>query len=84
MAVRGFAFGQNSAPLRALESVRGKSNFVSDLKPIWVVQTDSEKFPAFAVGQINASTPAIPASPEGRIAIVTDVGHGMQWTRMRL
>jgi hypothetical protein len=81
VAVRGFAFGQNSVPLRALESVRGKSNFVSDINPIWGVQTDSEKFPAFAVGQISASTPAIPSHTEGRIAIVTDVGYGMRWTQ---
>jgi hypothetical protein len=83
VAARGFAFRQNSVPLPALEAVREKSNFVSDIKSIWVVQTDSEKFPAFAVGQISASTPAIPASLEGRIAIVTDVGHGMRWTRQR-
>jgi hypothetical protein len=83
VAVRGFAFGQNSVPLPALESVRGKSNFVSDIRPIWVVQTDSEKFPAFAVGQISASTPAVPRPQEGRFAIVTNVGRGMRWTRQR-
>jgi hypothetical protein len=25
----------------------------------------------------------MPFPPEGRLAIVTDVGHGMQWTRKR-
>src|SRR5436190_9031238 len=27
--------------------------------------------------------PAIPSHTEGRFAIVTDVGHGMRWTRQR-
>jgi hypothetical protein len=58
-------FGQNTVPLRALEFLREKSNFVSDIRLIWVVQTDNEKYFAFAVGQISVSTRAIPASPEG-------------------
>jgi len=34
------------------------------------------------VGQIRSSFPRIPCPHEGRIAIVTDVGHRMRWTRM--
>ena len=30
-----------------------------------------------------ATTSAVPARQEGRIAIVTDVGLGMRWTRQR-
>ena len=33
--------------------------------------------------QISTILPAIPPSREGRIAIVTDVGCGMRWTRQR-
>ena len=33
--------------------------------------------------QINSKTPAIPSHTEGRFAIVTDMGHGMRWTRQR-
>jgi hypothetical protein len=31
--------------------------------------------------QITSTYRAIPAHTEGRFAIVTDVGHGMRWTR---
>ena len=47
------------------------------------VKAWSQKHFPFAVGQISASTSAVPAREEGRIAIVTDVGHGMRWTRQR-
>ena len=33
--------------------------------------------------QITLTTPRIPSHQEGRIAIVTDVGCGMRWTRQR-
>jgi hypothetical protein len=35
------------------------------------VQPLGEKYSAFAVGQISASTPAVSRPPEGRFAIVT-------------
>ena len=41
---------------------------------IWVVQSRLKKYFAFAVGQINASNPAILSREEGRIAIVTNAG----------
>jgi len=47
------------------------------------VQPLREKYSAFAVGQINSTTPAIPCPQDGRFAVVTDVGLGMRWTRMR-
>ena len=47
------------------------------------VKPRNQKYSAFAAGQISARTPAIPCPQEGRFAIVTDVGCGMQWTRQR-
>jgi hypothetical protein len=82
--VHGFASSQKQrAAAAAGNPCAKKSNFVSDIKLIWAVQTDSEKFSAFAVGQISASTPAIPRPQEGRFAVVTNVGRGMRWTQQR-
>src|SRR5258706_11024933 len=47
------------------------------------VKPRNQKYSAFAVGQISASTSAVPCPQEGRFAIVTDVGCGMRWTRQR-
>jgi hypothetical protein len=47
------------------------------------VQPPSKKYFCFSETQISAISVAIPASLEGRIAIVTDVGLGMRWTRQR-
>jgi hypothetical protein len=45
------------------------------------VQPLREKYFASPPTQITSRTPAIPSHTEGRFAIVTDVGHGMRWTR---
>src|ERR1700685_2646272 len=45
------------------------------------VQPFPKKYFAFVVGQITSIFPASRARKEGRIAIVTDVGRGMRWTR---
>src|SRR5882724_3923329 len=45
------------------------------------VQPRSAKYSASPSTQINSKTLAIPFSQEGRFAIVTNVGDGMQWTR---
>jgi len=46
------------------------------LKP---VQPSTEKYSASRAPQITRTTPPIPRSQEGRIAIVTDVGCGERW-----
>src|SRR3954451_16038838 len=50
-------------------------------KSISAVQPRLQKYCASSETQINFRTPAILSHTEGRIAIVTDVGHGMRWTR---
>ena len=45
------------------------------------VQPLFQKFFRFLLTQITCISLAIPAHTEGRFAIVTDVGHGMRWTR---
>ena len=48
-----------------------------------LVQCPRQKYSASPRPQITPTTPAIPHPLEGRIAIVTDVGRGMRWTRQR-
>ena len=48
-----------------------------------LVQCFRQKYSASPCPQITPTTPAIPHPLEGRIAIVTDVGCGMRWTRQR-
>jgi hypothetical protein len=48
-----------------------------------LVQSMPQKYSASRLPQITPTTPAIPFPQEGRIAIVTDVGRGMRWTRQR-
>jgi len=60
------------APGTSLKNaLRAKSNLLNELKLIWVVQIDTQKYFSFAVGPISASTPAVPCPHEGRFAIVT-------------
>jgi len=47
------------------------------------VQPRLQKYSASPPTQINSKSSAIPSRTEGRFAIVTDVGHGMRWTRQR-
>jgi hypothetical protein len=44
------------------------------------VQPVDKKYFSFSEAQISCMTDPIPSPPEGRIAIVTDVGSGMRWT----
>jgi hypothetical protein len=53
--------------------LRAKSNFLSNLKLIWVVQSVTKIYSASIFRQIRSRTPACHPD-EGRIAIVTDVG----------
>jgi hypothetical protein len=48
------------------------------------VQPFLQKYFALLVGQIISTNSRHPTPEEGRIMIVTDVGHGMRWTRQRL
>jgi hypothetical protein len=48
------------------------------------VESPLQKYFASPVGQIISTNSRHPVPQEGRIAIVTDVGHGMRWTRQRL
>ena len=45
------------------------------------VQSSIKKYSGSLLTQITCISFAIPAHTEGRFAIVTDVGHGMRWTR---
>jgi hypothetical protein len=63
--------------------MRQNAIFVRQFKLIWAVQSSRKKYFAFAVGQIICTSPRHPVPQEGRIAIVTDVGCGMRWTRKR-
>jgi hypothetical protein len=48
------------------------------------VESPLQKYFGFHAPQITSRTFRIPSHTEGRFAIVTDVGHGMRWTRQRL
>jgi hypothetical protein len=54
----------------------------SDSNAICPVQSPSQKYFPFPVGQITATSSRQPIPNEGRIAIVTDAGW-MRWTRQR-
>jgi hypothetical protein len=47
------------------------------------VQPGLKKYSATRFAQINSRSLAVPFSQEGRFAVVTNVGRGMQWTRER-
>ena len=50
---------------------------------VWLGPVLPQKYSSSPLPQITPKTPAIPHPLEGRIAIVTDVGRGMRWTRQR-
>ena len=49
----------------------------------WLGPVPAAKINRFAITPNHPYKPAIPCPQEGRIAIVTDVGCGMRWTRQR-
>jgi hypothetical protein len=69
--------------IRRQNPLREKFNFVNQIKLIWVVQSSLQKYIASGRTQITAISHAVSFPHEGRIAIVTDVGNGMRWTRQR-
>ena len=65
-----------SAMKFSLPRLRQKSNLLNLFNLILSVQSHLEKFSALPVGQIISTSPRHPVSPEGRLAIVTDVETG--------
>ena len=65
----------------AKTEMRAHPNFLNAINVIWGVQSRLKKHFRSRFTQINSIPHAIPSRTEGRIAIVTDVGHGMRWTR---
>ena len=56
-------------------------NFASEFRLIWVVQSPLQKYFASHPHQISGYFRVVPARQRGVRAIVTNVGHGMRWTR---
>jgi hypothetical protein len=54
---------------------RGGDKFPFDFNLIPPVQSSSQKYFCSLLTQITSTSTAVPPSPEGRIAIVTDVGR---------
>ena len=67
----------------ALRVLRAQDDLLNWINLIWVVQSPSQKYSRSHLTQITSISPAIPAHTKGRFAIVTNVGQGMRWTRMR-
>jgi len=63
------------------ERLREKTDFFKRIKLFLAVQSHLQKYFSFRSPQITSRTFRIPSHTEGRFAIVTDVGHGMRWTR---
>ena len=72
-------------PLALTSASREKHHYgsrcLSGKSRMGLVQCVRQKYSASELTQITRRTPAIPHPQEGRIAIVTDVGRGMRWTR---
>jgi hypothetical protein len=89
--VSRFSFKLANPGGRSIAKLRNTQDFsrcvfdlpVGQITPKIFVQPFRKKYPAYPVGQIIAKTPANLSREEGRIAIVTDVGAGMRWTRKR-
>jgi hypothetical protein len=64
-----------------IRGLRAQGDLLNRINVIWVVQPDLQKYFPFRLTQITSTTPAVSFPEEGRIAIVTDVGSGMRWTR---
>src|ERR1700693_4114582 len=59
----------------------GKTSLLKRFKLMLPVQSPSQKYFCSHLAQITSSS--LPSRPthKGRFAIVTNVGHGMRWTR---
>ena len=58
----------------ALDRVREKTNFVSQIKLIWVVQSAHKKYSTSQITQITGLSPAVLFRQEGRSRVVTNAG----------
>ena len=67
---------------RPRNRVRPKTNFVRRINVILAVSYPCTNI-SLSENRKLCILPAVPPPQEGRIAIVTDVGSGMRWTRMR-
>jgi len=64
-------------------ALRPTANLSNWINAIWVVQSPSQKYSLFTRDPNHLHIPRRPGPREGRFAIVTNVGHGMRWTRTR-
>jgi len=64
--------------------MRLTANLSNPVKLMLPVQSLAKKYFPSRITQIKSISIAIPAHSEGRFAIVTNVGRGMRWTRLRL
>jgi hypothetical protein len=64
-----------------VQQARASGDLPDGLFDDWAVQSSCEKFFASPFGRNRNRATHIPCPQEGRIAIVTDVGCGMRWTR---
>jgi hypothetical protein len=60
---------------------RQNGDLLKRINLICPVQSCLQKYSSSRLTQIKSISPSIPSHTEGRIAIVTDVGRGMRWTR---
>src|SRR5216684_236473 len=77
----GAIFAEVACPMCAActaiaERLREKTDFLKRIKLFLAVQSHSQKYFASPVGQIISTNSRHPTPPEGRIAIITDVGEG--------
>jgi hypothetical protein len=68
--------GPPLAPDRLIYALRAAADLLNGINLIWPVQSRLQKYFAAPVGQIISTNSRHPTPPEGRIAIVTDVGEG--------
>ena len=73
--------GASLAPPEALEIAARKLEFAETIQSDLGGPVPREKIFLFPSARIDGYLRAVPYPPEGRFAIVTDVGHGMRWTR---
>jgi hypothetical protein len=64
-------------------ALRLNANLSNRVKLMLPVQSSRQKYFASRFAQITSISPAVLFPLEGRFAIVTDVGNGMRWTRVR-
>ncbi len=74
---------RSSLPLLLFQRAQAPADLPDGLPGRFRVQCHQQKYFASPFGRNRFMDSAIPSHTEGRFAIVTDVGHGMRWTRQR-